>query len=77
MESVEEDNTDLGLDRFPLRRRCTKVTIPITAKVAATPHIVPPIIAPTCLFRCFGDGKSVFVVTPFTFIVCAGTLGES
>ena len=71
-ESVEKDKTDLGLDRLRLRRRCTKVTIPITAKMAAIPPMMPPTIAPTFLFRCFGDGKSN--VAPFTFIVCAGTL---
>jgi hypothetical protein len=75
MESVEKDKMDLGLDRLRFRRGCTKVTIPITAKMAATPPMVPPTIAPTFLFRCFGDGK--FVIAPFTFIVCAGTLRES
>ena len=66
MESVEKDKIDLGLGR--LRRRCTKVTIPITAKMAETPPMVALTIPPTLPFRCFSDGK--FIVAPFTFIVC-------
>ena len=73
MESVEYDKIDLGLDRLRLRRRCTKVTHPIT-KMAAIPPMVPPTIAPASLFRCFGDGKSVVTDAPFAFIVCAGIL---
>jgi hypothetical protein len=74
MESDEKDKIDLGLDRLHLRRRCMKVTTPITAKMAATPPMVPPAIAPGFLFRCFGDGKFVSTDTTFTFIGCAGTL---
>jgi hypothetical protein len=61
-ESVEK--IDLGLERLHLRRRSTKVTIPITAKMAAT----PPIIAPISLFCVLGDRSFV------ALIVCTGAL---
>jgi hypothetical protein len=71
-ESV--DKIDLGLERLHLRRRCTKVTIPITAKMAATPPMEPPTIAPMFLFCFLGDGK--FVVVPLTVIVLLEALRE-
>ncbi len=62
--SVEDDKIELGLDRLRFRRRCMKVTIPITAKMALA---TSPIIAPSFLFRFPGDGK--FVIVPLGFIV--------
>jgi hypothetical protein len=80
MKSIEKDRIDLGLDRSSFRLRfllrCTKVTIPITAKMAAaTPPMVPPIIAPL-LFRFFGDGEVVFVGVGSAVIVRLETLRE-
>jgi hypothetical protein len=69
MKPVEEDKTDLGLDRLRFRRRCTKVTIPITAKMA--PLMAPPTIASVFLLCFLGDKKFVVVLA---FIVRTGTL---
>jgi hypothetical protein len=70
-ESVGEDKTDLGLSH--LRRRCKKITTPITAKIAATPHMIPPTIAP--MSRFLPDGR-LRVRSPLAFIVSTGALRE-
>ncbi len=69
LKSVEKVKIDLGLDR--LRRRRKKEMMPITAKMAATPPMTPPSIAPVFLLC---DGEFVFPVVPLAFIVCTGTL---
>ncbi len=67
-ESVEEDERDLGLAH--LRRRCTKIAIPIAAKMA--PPMVPPTIAP--MSRFLRDGG--ILVPPLAFIVSTGALRD-
>jgi len=78
--SMESFELGPGLDRLRLRRRFTKVRIPITAKMAATPPaMVPPTIAPIFLFRVFfflGGDKLVVAAVPLTAIVLIGTLRE-
>ena len=69
-ESVGENKTDLGLSH--LRRRCKKITTPITAKIAATPHMIPPTIAPMSCF--LPDGRLPVRSTPLAFIVSTGAL---
>ncbi len=58
--SVEKDKIDLGLTRLRLHRRCTKRAIPIRAKMATTPPMVPPAIA--AMFRFLRDGGRTLVV---------------
>jgi hypothetical protein len=71
-KSVDKGKIDLGLAR--LRRHSTKATIPISAKMAPEPPIVPPTIAPMFRFLC-NDG---FVgVLPLAFIVSTGALRGS
>jgi hypothetical protein len=73
MESVE-DKTDLGLVALArLRRRCAKVTTPITATMAATPPMMPPTIAP--MGRFLPDG-GVLGSTPLAFIGSTEALRE-
>ena len=68
LESVENVNTDVGLDRR--RRRRTKAVILITATTAATPPITPPIIAP--IFT--RDAQLGFISGPLGLIGKTGTL---
>jgi hypothetical protein len=51
---------DLGLAR--LRRSCTKAEIPITARMAPAPPMMPPTIAPMFRFLC-GVGLLAFIVS--------------
>jgi hypothetical protein len=69
MESVEKDKIDLGLDRLRPNRRCAKRLIPIRAKMATAPPMMPPAIA--VMFRFLGDGSGALGI-----IGCAGTLRE-
>jgi len=74
--SIESESFEigLGLNRLRFRWRCTKVTIPITAKMAP---MVPPTIAPTFLFSFFGDGELVVSAGPPAVIVLLGALEGS
>jgi len=70
--AVEKDKMDLGLARFRLHRRCAKRAIPIRAKMATAPPMMPPTIAAIVRFLCDGG----LFVAGLEFIVCTGTLRE-
>jgi hypothetical protein len=70
-KSVEKGKVDLGLAR--LRRSRTKATVPITARIAPAPPMMPPTIAPVFCFLC---GVGVLVVS-LAFIVSTGALRGS
>ena len=72
--TVEKDKIDLGLPRLRPHRRCTKREIPIRAKMATAPPMMPPAIA--AMFRFLRDGGGVLVVVALGFIDCTGTLRE-
>jgi hypothetical protein len=68
---VEKDKMVVGLAR--LRRRCTKATIPITARMAPAPPMMPPTIAPMFRLPCVVG----FSTVPLAFIVSTGALRGS
>jgi hypothetical protein len=70
--AVEKDKIDLGLARLRPHRRRTKRAIPIRAKMATAPLMMPPAIA--AIFRFLCDGG--LVVPPLALIVRTGTLRE-
>lgn len=72
--AVEKDKIDLGLARLRLHRRCTKRAVPIRAKMATAPPMMPPAIA-AIVARFLCDG-GVLVVALLALIVCTGTLRE-
>ena len=71
VSSVESESIDLGLICLR-RRRCTKITIPITKDMAAAPPMMPPAIAGPFDFWC--DDDLDFVVGTLAFMLSIGTL---